>query len=271
MAKILGVDRRAVLSAAAGGMTLGLGAPWGVAAAAVPQSKTFVLVHGAFHGGWCWRRVADRLERKGHKVYTPTLTGLADRSHLMSGLITLDTHAADVANLIQWEDLKDVVLVGHSYGGFVISLAAEMVPGAIASIVFLDADVPEDGQSIADMVDATGRAYLLGFIDRNLVSRPPPPARSFGILSSADQAWVDAKLTSQPTHLAIEPIRLTGARDRIAKKTYIRAPSWPLALFDRHLEKLKADPSWRTYEIAGGHDSMIDVPDRLTEILLEVA
>lgn len=89
------------------------------------NTKTFVLVHGAWHGGWCWRRVADLLGAKGHKVYTPTLTGLGERFHLLSGMITLDTHITDIANAFEWESLQDVVLVGHSYGGFVISGVAE--------------------------------------------------------------------------------------------------------------------------------------------------
>jgi pimeloyl-ACP methyl ester carboxylesterase len=112
-------------------------------ARAQATAKPFVLVHGSWHGGWCWRRVADLLDAKGHKVYTPTLTGLGERSHLMSGMITLDTHITDVANVIKWENLQDVVLVGHSYAGFVISGVAERVQPAISSIVFLDAFLPQ--------------------------------------------------------------------------------------------------------------------------------
>ena len=119
------------LSALAGGMV--------TAGQAQVGRKTFVLVHGSSAGGWCYRRVADLLEKAGHKVYAPTLTGLGERSHLMSGLITLDTHITDVANVIKWENLQDVVLVGHSYAGFVISGVAERVQPAISSIVFLDA------------------------------------------------------------------------------------------------------------------------------------
>src|SRR5689334_14895699 len=103
------------------------------------SARSFVLVHGAWHGGWCWRRVADLLTDKGHKVYAPTLTGLADRSHVMSADIALATHVADIVNLIRWERLGDVVLVGHSYAGFVISGAVEHVQPAIAALVFLDA------------------------------------------------------------------------------------------------------------------------------------
>ena len=102
--------------------------------------KTFVLVHGAWHGGWCWRRVADRLEKQGHKVFTPTLTGLGERSHLMSPGIDLDTHINDVVNVIKWEDLKGVCLVAHSYGGWPVSGALEKILDRVSSTVFLDAD-----------------------------------------------------------------------------------------------------------------------------------
>src|SRR5260370_6026435 len=113
-------------------------------AQAQAERKTFVLVHGSSAGGWCYRRVADLLERRGHKVYAPTLTGLGERSHLMSGMITLDTHITDVVNVIRWENLESIVLVGHSYGGWIISGVAG--PGAkkISSLVFLDALLPHN-------------------------------------------------------------------------------------------------------------------------------
>src|ERR1035441_10113729 len=110
----------------------------------MPASKTFVLVHGAWHGGWCWRRVADLLTAKGHKVFTPTLTGLGERSHLMSPTIDLTTHITDIANVIMWERLGNVVLCGHSYGGLVISGVVERIRKAIEAMVFLDAFVPAD-------------------------------------------------------------------------------------------------------------------------------
>src|ERR1043166_9613957 len=114
-------------------------------------SKTFVLLRGARHGGGWWRRVSDRLERQGHKVFAPTLTGLGERSHLMSKEIRLATHVTDVVNHMKWEGLADVVLCGHSYGGMVVSGVAEQMAGKIASIVFLDAFVPQNGEALADL------------------------------------------------------------------------------------------------------------------------
>lgn len=233
-------------------------------------AKPFVLVHGSWHGGWCWRRVADLLDAKGHKVYTPTLTGLGERCHLMSGMITLNTHITDVTNVIKWESLKDVVLVGHSYAGFVISGVAEQVQPAIASIVFLDAFLPENGQTVVELAPEDLRAATLAAAAKNEVGRPVPPAKAFHV-NEKDQAWVDSKLTPQPTLASLTPIALTGARDKIAKKAYVRAVSSPNPLFDGYFEKLKKNPAWRTYSVPSGHDVMVDMPERLSEILLEVA
>jgi len=108
--------------------------------------QTFVLVHGAWHGGWCWRLVSDILEAEGHKVYSPTLTGLGERSHLLNASITLDTHIQDIVNVFWWEDIDNAVLCGHSYGGWVISGAIEQIANKVSSIVFLDAHVPMAGQ-----------------------------------------------------------------------------------------------------------------------------
>ncbi len=234
------------------------------------SQKTFVLVHGAWHGGWCWRRVADLLERRGHTVFTPTLTGLGERSHLLSGTVNLDTHIADVVNLITWEDLRGVCLVGHSYGGWPISGAAEHVLDRIASIVFLDAFIPNDGEQPIDLTTEQIRAGMLLAIQKGEVSRAAPTAALFHV-NEKDQAWVDSKLTPQPIGVYVQPIRLTGAREKLAKKTYIRAPVYAQPSFDKAYAAKQADPSWRTYEVPCGHDVMVDMPERLAEILLEVA
>jgi pimeloyl-ACP methyl ester carboxylesterase len=140
--KDLETTRRGVLGGVAAlGATVVSGAVQ--EAQAQTAQRTFVLVHGTWHGGWCWRRVADALERKGHKVYAPSLTGLADRSHLMTREVNLAAHANDIANLVKWEDLKEIVLVGHSSAGFVITEAAEQIGASVASIVYLDAFVPQ--------------------------------------------------------------------------------------------------------------------------------
>jgi pimeloyl-ACP methyl ester carboxylesterase len=240
-------------------------------AQAPTPAKSFVLVHGACHGGWCWRRVADRLEGKGHKVFAPTMTGLGERSHLLSKDVNLATHITDIVNVIKWEGLSDIVLVGHSYGGVIISGVAEQVRPSIASIVFLDALMPDDGMSMIAMAGPGSYGEIAVARAKGEIALPPPAAAVFGV-NAKDRAWVDAMMTPQPIATITDTISLTGARERIAKKTYIRAPKYRTALFDRAYARCKADKSWRTFETAtAGHHVMVDAPDWLAQILLEVA
>ena len=232
--------------------------------------KTCVLVHGAWHGGWCWRRVADLLTAKGHKVFTPTLTGLGERSHLMSKDIGLKTHVADVVNVFKWEGLTDVALCGHSYGGFIISGVAEQVGPAISSIVFLDAFVPDDGDAMPDLTGPAVVEAIRTAQQTGALGVPPRPAAAFGV-NEKDRAWVDSLTGPQPVGTFTDKIALTGARDRIAKRTYIRAANYANPGFDKALARVKGNPGWRTYEAPCGHDVMVDMPERLAEILEEVA
>jgi pimeloyl-ACP methyl ester carboxylesterase len=234
-----------------------------------PNAKTFVLVHGAWHGGWCWRRVSDLLEKKGHKVFTPTMTGLGERSHLIDPKVNLATHITDIVNVIKWENLNDIVLVGHSYGGAIISGVAEQVPESIGSIVFLDAFVPETGDSLATKASQPVREAIAAAVQRGDTTMKAVPAAVFRV-NEKDRAWVDAKCTPHPMATLTDQITLTGAREKVAKKTYIRAKGYPSVPFDGYQEKLKAASAWRSYEMPCGHDAMVDMPDRLTEILLEV-
>lgn len=234
------------------------------------MSYTFVLVHGAWHGGWCWQRVADRLRGDGHRVFTPTLTGLGERSHLLRTGIDLQTHIADVVNVLKWEGLTDVVLCGHSYGGFIISGVAEEMASAIRSIVFLDAFVPRNGETVQDLTGPAVQDGIRSALQRSDLAIPPRLAEAFGV-NAADRAWVDRLCVGQPIGTFTDKIALTGTRDRIARKSYIRAKSYANPGFDRAYDALKSDPSWRTYDVACGHDVMVDAPDRLTEILLEAA
>src|SRR3984893_8462471 len=205
---------------------------------------TFVLVHGAWHGGWCWRRVADLLTEAGHRVFTPTLTGLGERSHLLDAKIDLSTHVTDVVNVIKWEGLNGVVLCGHSYGGLVISGVAEQMPNAIASIVFVDAFVPENGDSVADAGSPATRERIAEAVSRGAVMVAPVPAAIFGV-NEKDRAWVDGLCTPQPLATLTQKVVLTGARERIAKNLYIRAKGYQSPSFDAALAKVSASPGWR--------------------------
>jgi pimeloyl-ACP methyl ester carboxylesterase len=223
------------------------------------ERSPFVLVHGAWHGGWCWRRVADRLTARGRYVVTPTLSGLGERSHLASDAINLSTHIDDVVNDIKWKDLDHVVLVGHSYGGMVITGVAERMVERIAAIVYLDAVIPSDGQSMSMLRAATATPYPTPMA-------PPPPVANFK-LNEKDVAWVTSKLTPHPTKCFTETLRVTNAYDRVHDKVYIRAPSFPQPGFDAAYQRCRANREWKTLEMTCGHDVMLDAPEELTPIL----
>ena len=269
MERCKGTTRRAALGAMAAVSAV---AASGAAATAQAQAtqKTFVLVHGTWHGGWCWRRVADALERKGHKVYAPSLTGVADRSHLMTKDVNLTTHANDVANLVKWEELRDIVLVGHSSAGFVITQAAEQIGPLVASIVYLDAFVPQVGDNLISLANPGPRKALEDAVARGDLAAKPVPAAAFKV-NEKDRAWVDAKCTPHPLSVVVDKVAAAGGREKIARKTYIRATGFDSPVFDQTLARMKTMPGWTTYEVPSGHDVMVDMPDRLVEILLEVA
>jgi pimeloyl-ACP methyl ester carboxylesterase len=230
---------------------------------------TFVLIHGGWHGAWCWSRVAKLLRKAGHDVFTPTLTGLCERSHLLNESVGLQTHVDDVVNLLKWQDLSGVVLVGHSYGGIVISQAAEQAASALRAIVFLDAFLPENGQSLAEIAAPRVRELIAHARAAGETTIAPFPASVFNV-NEADRAWVDAKCTPHPLRTFTDRVSLTDARDRVARKVYIRATAYESATYDAALAQTRA-AGWRTYEAPCGHDVMLDMPERLAEILVEAA
>jgi thioesterase domain-containing protein len=170
---------------------------------------------------------------------------------------------------MKWQELKDVVLVGHSYGGIVISGVAEKMENAIASFVMLDAFMPESGQSVIDIWPAAMREALLAAERDGATTVPPRSAEAFKV-NEKDRAWVDAQCTPQPIRCFLQKLALAGARERIAKKSYIRATGVSIPYFDAGLAGAR-QKGWRTYEVPCGHDVMLDMPERLVEILREVA
>jgi pimeloyl-ACP methyl ester carboxylesterase len=229
---------------------------------------TFVLVHGGWHGGWCWNRVSKLLSAKQHTVVAPTLTGLGERSHLLNPDIDLDTHVLDVVNVMKWQELRDVVLVGHSYGGMVISGVAERMESSIASLVMLDAFVPDSGQSVNDLTSPEIRDSILKAASEGATSIPPMPAAFFDV-NENDRAWVDAMCTPHPIKSILQKITLTGARERIARRAYIRAASSENPPLDAALSEV-GNRGWQTSKIDAGHDAMIDAPAQLAEMLEEL-
>ena len=233
----------------------------------------FLLVHGAWHGGWCWRRVTRILRAAGHEVFAPTLTGLGEREHLMSADVGLDTHIKDVLGVLEYEDLRDVVLVGHSYGGMVIAGVAEKAATRLAHLVYLDAFVPDDGKSLADYqppeilamfhekANTEGEGYKL----------PSFPAEVFGVTNEDDLAWVKPRLSPHPFKTKLDAVRLTNLKAAQIPRTYIYCNNPAVGPFGQFAERLQADEAWQYLELATGHDAMITEPEMLSELLLEIA
>ena len=229
----------------------------------------FVLVHGGFHGGWCWARVAPLLRAAGHEVWTPTLTGLGERAHLTTDATDLSTHIRDVHAVLEWEELEDVVLVGHSYGGMVVTGIAEQASERIARLVYLDGMVPRHGSCALDMMGAD----LSGRLSSAAAGRGPgmPPAEFFGVFDPADADWLRRRLTPQPPKSFTEPLAIPENRAARLPRTYIYCTQPPMVPFGRFLESLKNSPDWRFHTLATGHDAMISDPCGLADILLREA
>ena len=241
---------------------------------------TFVLVHGAWHGGWCWKKVTPLLRRAGAEVHTPTLTGLGDRAHLSGYLdpaaINLDLHQKDVVQLLENEDLDNVVLVGHAYAGMVITSVAEACPERLQHLVFINGVVPKDGEAMVDQLEIVRgpgfTSWIRGFLDRGDPFLPPPATpeevgKRWGIDDPGDLAWVGARVTPHPAASFAQPVRLGRTGIKFVARSFLGSSE---AGFDSVAEKVKA-AGWATYHIDSGHDPMITNPEELTEILLEIA
>jgi pimeloyl-ACP methyl ester carboxylesterase len=242
-----------------------IGDPEGVRMAA---ATTFVLVHGAWHGGWCWSRVASLLRGRGHRVLAPTQTGLGERSHLLSGSIDLDVFVTDILNVLVWEELTDVVLVGHSFGGIAINGVADRAADRLRRLVYLDALMLEDGQSAfsrlpPDVVEARLRDARRS---SGGLSLPPPPAGSFGVAEPEQAAWVERRLTPHPLATYTSPLRLGQPVGNGLPTGYVVCTE-PLYAPLAASRDWVAAHGWRTTAIPTGHDAMVTAPDLLADLL----
>jgi len=224
------------------------------------NQTTYVLVHGAWHGSWCWKRVRKRLRDAAHQVFTPTLTGLGERSHLNSAAVSLSTHIADVFNLLRWEDLSDVILCGHSYGGNVITGVADRIPERIRTLVYLEAFVPEDGECLFDLhaPEHAQHMCLQAQTAGDGWNVPPIPAERFNV-NLRDAAWVNAQCTPQSIASFEEQIRLNRVPSQAHDATHILATGWDNSPFRDAHERAKWK-KWRTRTVNCGCEVMIDLP-----------
>jgi pimeloyl-ACP methyl ester carboxylesterase len=284
------LSRRSIVRVGAGGLaatlaTRGLAKP----ASAQPASATFVLVHGSWAGAWIWRDLIRVLRSAGHEVYASTATGMGDRAHLADAAIDLDTFVADVVNLIEFEDLRDVTLVGWSFGGMVVTGVAERVPERLAQVVYLDADVPADGQNSYDAgfgagADEGAKQAAIGADAMAGVQAGTPGFQPVfpGIAdwlhgSLKDPAvadWVFANLRPQPLLTMLQPVRLGNPAAAALPRGYVlctadkdltaKPQTDPKVLF---AERARSDPNWRVVELADGHLAPVNSPELTAEAL----
>lgn len=234
---------------------------------------TFVLVHGGWHGGWCWRDVAPALRGAGHEVHAPTLTGLGARAHVLELLGTrldLETHVAETVGLLEYEDLHDAVLVGHSYSGMVIAGASDRAPERLSQLIYLDAFVPRDGESLFDQLAPERRSHFEQAArehgDGWLVPSPPPAA--FGVTDEEQARWMAPRLTPQPLRTFEQPVALAGAPAATAlARTYVHCTSPVMGTFAPIAARLREAPAWRYHELETGHDAMVTQPREVAALL----
>jgi pimeloyl-ACP methyl ester carboxylesterase len=241
----------------------------------------FVLVHGAWHGAWCWRRVVDALQAQGHRAFAVTLTGVGDRAHLMSPLITLETHIADVANTIDAEELQQVVLAVHSYAGMIGTALADRMPQRLKHLAYVDAVVPRPGESWSSThASATREARIAAAEASPDYSFPAPDPSVFG-LAAEDHEWVRCRQTPHPGHTYQAPLQFDPRRVAGVPRTFVDCVKPRLGTIDSIRPRVRDPNFWdgawgggggiRVVELATGHDPMVSAPAELTRLLASCA
>ena len=231
---------------------------------------TFVLVHGAWHGGWCWRLVADLLRDDGHLVFTPTLTGFGERVHLTRPDLTLEDFATDLVNVIKAEELSEIILVGHSFGGNAVSVVADRVPELLKHLVYLDTLLLKNGESMFSQLDPAVVGQRIESAEKTSggLTIPPPSPEFFGVVDPADAEWLRRRMTSLPLNCYQVPIRLEHPLGNGLGKTYIACtnPVYQPALQTHEWVKRQSD--WQYLELATGHYAVVISPKQLAAILV---
>jgi pimeloyl-ACP methyl ester carboxylesterase len=232
---------------------------------------TFLVAHGAWSAGWCWKKMRPLLNKLGHELFTPTYTGIGERVHLASPDVGLETHIADMLGVIEFEDLRNIVLIGHSYGGMVATAVADRVPERLAHLVYLDAFIPRDGQSLFDLHPDDVRAAMREGARKTgdgwrIPQNPLPPDTS-----ETDIAWMTPRRVMQPIKTFEQPVRLSGAVERVPR-TYIYCTRKDSTdVFKPFAQWANSRPGWRYMELEASHSPHVTAPGALAAALHELA
>ena len=230
---------------------------------------TFLICHGAWSGGWAWKKMRPLMRAAGHEIFTPTYAGLGDRAHQASPTIDLDTHIGDVLSVLHYEDLRDVILVGHSYGGMVATGVADRAGERIARLIYVDAFVPSNGLSLFDLLPAQARVERQKAAQEQgdgwLIPPPPPSADT----PAADIAWMMARRRWQPIHTFSQPIMLKNSNPTLSR-TYIYCKRiTPEDRFGPFAKRAKSEPGWKYFEIDASHSPNVTAPGALADLLIQ--
>jgi len=234
------------------------------------KPQNIVFVHGSCHGGWCWKKILPYFDSNEFNIYSPTLTGLGERSHLANETTDLYTHIEDILQVFKYEDLFDVILVGHSYAGMVISGVAEMIPDKIKLLIYLDAYIPQDGKTAFDLVPGLLDLYkgrIMQDQDKPWLVRSYTPVE-FGLSDKKDIEWVEPKLVPMPWHTHTQPLVVHNKQTMKIPKAFITSAEFGEGMFQRQNEEEKC--KWDCYELKRGHDVMITAPEELSRIILNI-
>ena len=232
---------------------------------------TFLVAHGGWSAGWVWKKMRSRLEQRGHMLFVPTHTGLGERLHLATPEIGLGTHIADVLGVIEFEDLRDVILVGHSYGGMVATGVADRAADRVSQLVYLDAFVPRSGQSLFDLQTPELRARMRDKARESGDGWRVPPNPTPPDTSEADVAWIRPRRMMQPLRCFEEPLQLEGHAAHLPRSYIYCQRAAPGDGFRPFAEHARSDPDWRYYELDASHSPHVTAPDALAELLDRIA
>ena len=227
---------------------------------------TFLICHGAWSAGWAWKKVRPLLRTAGHEVFTPTYTGLGERAHHASPAVDLEIHIKDVLGVIEFEDLRDCILVGHSYGGMVATGVADRVPERIRHLIYLDAFVPENGQSLLDIRGPVPRTAAAPPDEDWLVppNQPPPDT------SEADLAWLAPRRRPQPVKTFSQSLHLRNPTPTFPRSYIYCTMKGSDDVFLQFSKRFKSDPAWRYVEIAASHSPNVTAPEALVGLFCEI-
>ena len=231
----------------------------------------FVVAHGAWSAAWAWKKMRPLLRAAGHELWTPTYTGLGERAHLASPTVDLDTHIADLIGMLEMEDLRDVVLIAHSYGGMVATGVADRARERIAQLVYLDAFVPHDGQSLFDLQPADARVRMRELARTDGEGWRLPPTQMPADTPDADVTWASGRRRPQPIRTFEQPLRLAGNAAPPPRSYIYCQRSAPADVFRQFAERAQRESGWRYFEIDASHNPHITAPQALLDLLAKIA